>query len=459
MKIIKRSGKLENLSFDKVLYRLRKLVNEKPVLNNIDPDIISKDVIKNIYDGIKTSELDEVAARLAIEKCVIHPEFGQLASRIIISNMHKNTTECFSEAMEQLYNNINEDNLTNSLINDEVMDLVRKNKDKLNHYLDYKRDYLFDYFGYKTLERSYLLKIYLGNKSYKIIERPQHLLMRVSLGIHKFDLKAALQTYDLMSQHYFIHATPTLFNSGTNRSQMSSCFLLSIEDSMKGIFKCISDCAEISKNAGGIGIAISDIRSNGSYIKGTNGRSDGIIKMLKVFNETARFANQGSKRNGSFAVYLEPWHSDIFEFLELKLNSGDENLRARDLFYSLWVCDLFMEAVEKEQDWYLMSIDKCTGLTETYGEDFKNLYNKYISENKYDKVVKARDLWEKILVSQIETGQPYMCYKDSINKKSNQKNIGIIKSSNLCVAPETMILTSKGYYKIKELEKIGRAHV
>jgi len=452
MKIVKRDGKLENLSFDKIRYRLRKIVNEKPVLKNIDSDVIAIETIKILKDNIKTSELDEESAKIANIFSSKHPEYKTLSSRIIISNMHKNTTECFSEMAENAYANKNESDEECPLISEEIINIIRENKDTLNHYINYSRDYLYDYFGYKTLEKGYLLKVYLGNKQYKIIERPQHLLMRVALGIHKTNINDVLQTYDLMSEHYFTHATPTLYNAGTNRPQMSSCFLLSIEDSMKGIYKCISDCAEISKNAGGIGIAISDIRSKGSYIKGTNGRSDGIVKMLKVFNETARFANQGSKRNGSFAVYLEPWHADILEFLELRLPSGLEQDRARDLFYALWINDIFMEAVEKDSDWYLMSISRCPGLTETYGAEFNKLYAKYVEEKKYEKVVKARQIWNKILVSQIETGMPYMSYKDSVNKKSNQKNIGIIKSSNLCVAPETLVLTSKGQYKIMDLE-------
>lgn len=455
MKVIKRNGNLEELSFDKVLYRIRKLTNDKNlgVLLNIDPDVISQKVIKNIYNNVKTSELDEEAARIAISLSTEHPEYADLASRIIISNMHKNTTECFSEAMEVLFNNKVEGDLHIPLISEETINIIRDNKEKLNFAIDYNRDYLFDYFGFKTLERSYLLKIFLEEtKTYKIIERPQHMWLRVSLGIHKNNIDLAIQTYTLMSTLYFTHASPTLFNSATPRPQLSSCFLIDCDDSMLGIYKCISDCAIISKNAGGIGVHISNIRSKGSYIRGTNGRSDGIVKMLKVFNETARFANQGSKRNGSFAVYLETFHEDIYEFLELRKNSGDETLRARDLFYALWVNDAFMEAVENDKEWYLMSEDTSPNLTDVYGDQFKELYYKYVKEKKYRKVVKARDLWQKILVSQIETGMPYMSYKDHVNKKSNQKNIGTIKSSNLCVAPETKILTSKGHKEISSLE-------
>jgi ribonucleoside-diphosphate reductase alpha chain len=422
MKVVKRNGNVVDLSFDKVLWRLRKLVKDKNLgtLENVEADIISHEVIKNIYDGVKTSELDEVASRIAISYSTEHPEYGVLASRVIISNMHKNTSECFSEAIETLGKK--------ELVSQEIVEIVRKHKNILNDSLDYSRDYLFDYFGYKTIERSYLLKV----SDTQIIERPQHMWMRVSLGIHKQDIVRALETYNLMSQFYFTHASPTLFNSGTNRPSMSSCFLLGINDSMDGIYKCLRDCAMISKNAGGIGVHVSNIRSKGSYIKGTNGKSDGLVKMLKVFNETARFANQGSKRNGSFAIYLEPHHADIFEFLELRKNTGDETMRARDLFYAMWISDLFMECVENNGDWYLMSEDTSPGLTDVYGEEYRALYNKYVTEGNYRKKIKARDLWQKILVSQIETGMPYMSYKDSINEKCNQKNIGVVKSSNLC---------------------------
>lgn len=435
MKVIKRDGTFQELSFNKVMYRLRKLTSDKSlgVLNNIDSDIISQEVIKNIYDNVKTSELDEVSARLAIGMSTEHPEYSKLASRIIISNMHKNTTECFSEAMEKLYSNTNEDGYKVPLIADDVISIVRENKNRLDFCIDYNRDYLFDYFGFKTLERSYLLKIYLGDKQYKIVERPQHMWLRVSLGIHKNDIDSVIQTYELMSTLHFTHASPTLYNSGTPRPQMSSCYLQQIEDSMVGIYKTLTDCALISKYAGGIGVNVSEIRAKGTYIKGTNGRSDGLVKMLKVFNETARFANQGSKRNGSFAMYLEPWHADIEEFLELRKNSGDETMRARDLFYALWICDTFMKAVENDKEWYLMSSDMSPGLTEVYGDDFEKLYYKYVEEKKYIKVIKAREIWNKILVSQIETGMPYMGYKDAVNNKCNQKNIGIIKSSNLCI--------------------------
>lgn len=459
MKITKRNGVKQDLSFDKVLHRISNLATDKTigVLNNIESDIISQQVIKNIYDGITSSEMDDIASRIAISLTTENPEYGILASRIAISNMHKSTNESFVTSMEILYNNTTEDGISVPLLNDTTINIIRNNKDEFERCLDYSRDYLLDFFGFKTLERSYLLKIYDGmikgvNKN-RVIERPQHMWLRVSIGIHKDDIKKVIETYNLMSTFQFTHASPTLFNGGTCRQQMSSCFLLSIPtDSMQGIYKCISDCAMISKNAGGIGVHVSNIRSKGSYIKGTNGRSDGLVKMLKVFNETARYANQGSKRNGSIAIYIEPYHADIYEFLELRKNSGDETMRARDLFYALWINDVFMEAVETDSDWYLMSEDTCHGLSDVYGKEFKELYNLYIKEKKYRKIVKARDLWQKILVSQIETGMPYMSYKDTVNEKSNQKNVGTIKSSNLCVAPETKILTSKGYYEIKDIQ-------
>lgn len=458
MKIVKRNGRKVNVSFDKVLYRIRKLVSDKNLgpLKYTEPDIVAQDVIKNIYDGVKTSELDEMAGRIAVSLTSTHYEYDKLASRIIISNMHKNTTECFSDSMETLFANKSGDTPV-PLVSEAFIKVVRENKDKLNFAIDYNRDYLFDYFGYKTLERSYLLKVktekeHDDDNGMTLVERPQHMWMRVSLGLHLDNIDRAIETYELMSTMYFTHASPTLFNSGTNRPACSSCFLLGIEDSMAGIYKCLADCAETSKHAGGIGIHIGNIRSKGTYIKGTNGYSDGIVKMLKVFNETARYANQGSKRNGSFAIYLETFHADIYEFLELRKNTGADHLRARDLFYALWVNDAFMTAVENDTDWYLMSMDECPGLTDVYGEDFDKLYYSYVEQKKYRKVVKARDLWQKILVSQIETGMPYMSYKDAVNKKCNQKNIGTVKSSNLCVAPETLILTDTGYHRISDLE-------
>ncbi|CAK0772908.1 ribonucleoside-diphosphate reductase alpha chain [Gammaproteobacteria bacterium] len=422
MKILKRNGQYQELSFDKVLYRMRKLTNDLSLglLSNIESDIVAQKVIHQIYDGVSSAKLDELAAQIAIGMSIEHIEYGELASRIIISNMHKNTSECFSDVMEDIANK-------NSMIKPSLLEIIRKNKDKLNFCLDYSRDFLFDYFGFKTLERSYLQKTESG-----IIERPQHMLLRVSLGIHKDDIDAAIETYNLMSRKYFIHASPTLFNAGTNTEQLSSCFLVSTDDSMINIYKTISDCAIISKNAGGIGLAISNIRAKGSIIKGTGGQSDGIVPMLKVYNETARYCNQGSRRKGSFAIYLEPWHADVFAFLELRKNNGDENSRARDLFYALYIPDLFMQKVEEDGDWYLMCPDKCPGLQDAYGDKFVLLYQKYIDENKFNEKIKARDLWQKILISQIETGMPYMVYKDAINSKTNQQNLGTLKLSNLC---------------------------
>jgi ribonucleotide reductase alpha subunit len=452
MHVTKRNGFLQQISFDKILYRLKKLQLEKGMqpLINISVDLVAQQVIQSIYDKITTTEIDDLSAKTAISMSTEHSEYADLASRIAISNLHKKTTECFSDAMEKLFNNKNE-GFECPLISREILEIIRNHKDKINFSIDYSRDYLFDYFGFKTLEKSYLLKIKTEN-GWEIVERPQHMYMRVALGIHKENIEKVIESYNFYSQLYFTHATPTLFNSGTERPQMSSCFLMGIEDSMQGIYKCISDCALISKNAGGIGVHISNIRSNGAYIRGTNGKADGIVKMLRVFNETARYANQGSRRNGSFAIYLEPHHGDIFEFLELKKNTGDENIKCRDLFYALWVPDLLMETVDKDGDWYLMNPDSAKGLDDVYGEEYTELYNRYVEEGKYTQKIKARDLWNKILISQIETGMPYMLYKDHVNRKSNQKNIGVIKSSNLCVAPETKILTSTGYHEIQTLE-------
>jgi len=592
MHVIKRNGQKQAVSFDKIIFRLKKLATDKKltVLGNVSPDIVAQKVIQSMYDGITSSQLDELSARVCIAMSVEHSEYATLASRIAISNLHKNTSECFSDTIQQLYDNVDKLGHKNPLVSEELYDFVQKSKDVLNFAIEYQRDYLFDYFGFKTLERSYLLKV-----GYKIIERPQHMWMRVALGIHPGNIEKVLETYHLLSEFYFIHATPTLFNAGTPNQQMSSCFeenmiigtvnrglvkikdveigdyvrthlgnvkpvvqlhknllgnralynlkisgcsdikvtgnhrlwtlrdnlfqwvsvenitfedyistghsfqvpgaeyvvledvialkvmskteitenkpeyvytlgvqddhsynvegiiaencfLLGTNDSMGGIYKTISDCAQISKYAGGIGVHVSDIRGAGSYIKGTNGTADGIVKMLRVYNETARYANQGSKRNGSFAIYLEPWHSDIFEFLELKKNTGDENTKCRDLYYALWVPDAFMRAVESDSQWYLMSSDTCPGLSDAYGEEFDALYHKYVSEGNYRKEVNARDLWTNILVSQIETGMPYMLYKDHVNKKSNQKNIGTIKSSNLCA--EILLYSDKDEYAV-----------
>jgi ribonucleoside-diphosphate reductase alpha chain len=424
MRVQKRDNTFEPISFDKVLRRIRNLCQN---LKGVSADEIAQKVCARIYDGVKTSELDELAAQLCASLVTTHPEYGILASRIIISNHHKNTSPSFSETINMLFNAKDVHGVQNPLISQELFDIVKNHKSKLNTVIDYQRDFLFDYFGFKTLERSYLLKI-----EGKVVERPQHMWMRVALGIHGSDIKSALETYDLMSQRYFTHATPTLFNSGTPRAQLASCFLLGMEDSISGIFKTVSDSAQISKYAGGIGIHIHDIRATGSHIRGTNGISTGIIPMLRVLNNTARYVNQGGKRNGSIAIYLEPWHSDIEAFLDIRKNHGSEEDRCRDLFTAMWIPDLFMKRVQENGDWSLMCPDECRGLSDAYGDDFEKLYTKYESEGKFHKQIKAQQLWMSILKSQIETGTPYLCYKDAANNKSNQKNLGTIKSSNLC---------------------------
>jgi ribonucleoside-diphosphate reductase alpha chain len=435
MQIKKRDGRLEKLSFDKIIYRLSKLCNDSSLclLKTIDPDIIAQRVVSSIYDGVTSCELDEEAARIAISMTE-NPEYQKLASRIIISNAHKNTIECFSEVMENLYNNIDKLGKPAPILADDIIEIIRKHKNTINFAIDYKKDYLFDYFGYKTLERSYLQKI-LNKTTNKmdVVERPQHLYMRVAIGIHKDDIESVIKTYNLISQHYYTHATPTLFNAGTRLANLASCFLIGTEDSLEGIFKTITDCGKISKMAGGIGLHVTNIRAKGSLIRGTNGPSDGLIPMLKVYNEVAKYINQGGKRKGSFACYVEPWHSDILEFLDLKKNQGHEDVRARDLFYAMWVPDLFMKRVEEDSDWYLMCPDECPGLTDVYGEEFEELYNKYVEEGRYKRIVKAQEVWTHILDAQMETGTPYIGYKDAVNKKCNQKNLGTIRSSNLCL--------------------------
>ena len=435
MKIKKRDGRFEQLSFDKIIYRLRKLCYDKQLgeLKTIDPDIIAQKVVSSIYDGVTSCELDEEASRIAVSM-IENLEYQKLASRISISNLHKSTHECFSEVMEILYNNKDKNGNDMPILADDIIEIIRKNKTILNFAIDYSRDYLFDYFGFKTLEKSYLMKVYDHEiKKQKVIERPQHLYMRVAIGIHKDDIDSVLKTYNLISQHYYTHASPTLFNAGSRLANLSSCFLIGTNDSIEGIYKTITDCGRISNVGGGIGVHISNIRGKGSLIRGTNGVSDGIIPMLKVYNATSVYINQSGKRKGSFAIYVEPWHSDILEFLDLKKNQGHDDVRARDLFYALWTPDLFMKQVEKDGDWYLMCPDECPGLTEVYGDEFEELYWKYVNENKYKKKIKARDVWEKVLDAQIETGVPYIGYKDAVNKKCNQKNLGTIKSSNLCI--------------------------
>jgi len=412
--------------FDKITARVRKLcygLNER-----VDPIKVSMRVIEGLYDGVSTSELDNLAAEIAATMTTTHPDFAKLAARISVSNLHKNTKKSFSETMKDLYEYVNPRTGKKApLLSDEVYKVVSENADQLDSTIIYNRDFGYDYFGFKTLERSYLLKL-----NGKIAERPQHMLMRVAVGIHLDDLDSAIETYELMSKKYFTHATPTLFNSGT--PQMSSCFLLAMkEDSIDGIYDTLKQTAKISQSAGGIGLSIHNIRATGSYIAGTNGTSNGIVPMLQVFNDTARYVDQGGgKRKGSFAIYVEPWHADIFEFLDLKKNHGKEEMRARDLFYAMWVPDLFMKRVEANEDWTLMCPNECPGLFTNHSEAFEELYIGYEAAGKGRKTVKARELWEKILESQIETGTPYMLYKDAANRKSNQKNLGTIRSSNLC---------------------------
>jgi ribonucleoside-diphosphate reductase alpha chain len=429
MKVITRSGKSENVSFDKITNRIQNLaigLNEKYV----DPVAVAQKTIEGMYDGISTQELDVLSAETCAYLSSTHPDFSTLGARILVSNLHRYTPNSFSECIELLYNNKSE--FTDEpapLVSQELHDLVMANADKINSMIKHVRDFEYDYFGFKTLEKSYLLRA--GGK---IAERPQYMLMRVSLGIHQGDLDQAFKTYELMSTGFFTHASPTLFNAGTSKAQMSSCFLLSMkEDSIDGIYETLKQCALISQSAGGIGLAIHNIRAKGSFIKGTNGTSNGLVPMLRVFNDTARYVDQGGgKRKGAFAIYLEPWHADIFDFLELKKNFGKEELRARDLFYALWVNDLFMERVEKDEMWSLFCPHEAPGLSEVYGDAFEDLYLKYEGQNRFKKQVKARELWGVIIESQIETGSPFMLYKDAANEKSNQKNLGTIKSSNLC---------------------------
>ncbi len=450
MKVIKRNGTYEDMSFDKILNRVKNLsIKMEPQLK-LNYSQLVMEVIDQIYPNIQTTILDELTAQQCASLCTKHYDYGVLASRIIISNNHKNTSDTFSKIIDKLYNFKDIHNNIVPLIHENLFNTVKANKDFLNNVIDYSRDYEIDYFGFKTLERAYLMKI-----NNKIIERPQHMWLRVALGIHGNNMDLVKETYDLMSQKYFTHATPTLYNAGTPRLQLSSCYLLSMEDdSIDGIYDTLKDCAKISKWAGGIGLHIHNVRSKGSHIRGTNGTSNGIIPMLQVFNKTARYVDQGGgKRNGSFAIYIEPWHGDIEEFLELKKNHGDEEQRARDLFYALWIPSLFMEKIKSNEKWCLFCPDKCPGLSDCYGDDFKKLYEKYESENKQLKKVNARDLWYKILDSQMETGTPYLLYKDHANEKSNQKNLGVIKSSNLCT--EIIEYSDKNETAVCNLASIG----
>ncbi|GLR16470.1 ribonucleoside-diphosphate reductase subunit alpha [Portibacter lacus] len=450
MQVIKRNGRKEDVSFDKITARVKKLCYGLDQ-NYIDPIEIAKKVIQGLYDGVTTAKLDNLAAETAATMATMHPEYALLAARIAVSNLHKGTDKSFSNTMEALYNYIDPKTQDKAgLISDETIEVIRKNKAKLNSAIIYDRDYSFDFFGFKTLERSYLLRM-----DGEVVERPQHLLMRAAVGIHGDDIESAIQTYNLMSEKWFIHATPTLFNAGTPKPQLSSCFLLSTtDDSIEGIFETLSRCAKISQSAGGIGLSIHNVRAKGSYIKGTGGTSNGIIPMLKVYNDTARYVDQGGgKRKGAFAVYIEPWHADVFDFLDLKKNHGKEELRARDLFYAMWIPDLFMERVKEGGQWSLFCPNECPGLFDKHSGEFEALYHQYEAEGKARKTIPAQELWFAILESQIETGTPYILYKDAANRKSNQKNLGTIKSSNLCT--EILEYTSKDEVAVCNLASLA----
>jgi ribonucleoside-diphosphate reductase alpha chain len=450
MQVIKRSGRLEEVSFDKITARIRKMSYgiDTTYVNIIE---VSKKVIMGLYDGVTTVELDNLAAETAATMATVHPDYALLAARIAVSNLHKETDKSFHKVIHDLYHYIDPKTGDRAgLIGDQTFKIVMKHKERLDSAIIFDRDFEFDYFGFKTLERSYLMRM-----NGKVVERPQHLFMRVAVGIHGEDIEAAIETYNLMSERWFIHATPTLFNAGSPKPQLSSCFLLSMtEDSINGIFETLQRCALISQSAGGIGLSIHNIRATGSYIKGTGGTSNGIIPMLRVFNDAARYVDQGGgKRKGAFAVYLEPWHADIYEFLELKKNHGKEEMRARDLFYALWIPDLFMERVKDDADWSLFDPNEAPGLFDVYGGEFEALYHKYERENKQRKTVKARELWNTVLESQIETGTPYILYKDPANKKSNQQNLGTIRSSNLCT--EILEYTSKDEVAVCNLASLA----
>ena len=449
MYVVKRDGRKEPVMFDKITARVKKLCYGLNEL--VDPVKVAMRVIEGLYDNVTTSELDNLAAEIAATMTTSHPDYAKLAARISVSNLHKNTKKTFSEVMTDLFEYVNPRTGEKApLLSEEVYKMIMDNKEKLDSTIIYNRDFGYDYFGFKTLERSYLLKL-----NGEIAERPQHMLMRVSIGIHIDDLDAAIETYELMSKKYFTHATPTLFNSGTPKPQMSSCFLLTMkDDSIDGIYDTLKQTAKISQSAGGIGLSIHNVRATGSYISGTNGTSNGIVPMLRVFNDTARYVDQGGgKRKGSFAMYVEPWHADIFDFLDLKKNHGKEEMRARDLFYAMWMPDLFMKRVQEDGKWTLMCPHECPGLYDTYGEEFEKLYEKYESEGKGRRTIKARELWEKIMESQIETGTPYMLYKDAANRKSNQKNLGTIRSSNLCT--EILEYTSEDEVAVCNLASIA----
>ena len=449
MYVVKRDGKKEPVMFDKITARVKKMCYG---LNKIvDPVKVAMRVIEGLYDGVTTPELDSLAAEIAATMTTAHPDYAKLAARIAVSNLHKNTKKSFSETMVDLYEYVNPRTGKKApLLSDEVFKIITDNAEKLDSTIIYSRDFNYDFFGFKTLERSYLLKL-----NGTIVERPQHMLMRVSIGIHLNDIDEAIATYELMSKKFFTHATPTLFNAGTPKPQMSSCFLLQMQDdSIDGIYDTLKQTAKISQSAGGIGLSIHNVRATGSYIRGTNGTSNGIVPMLKVFNDTARYVDQGGgKRKGSFAMYIEPWHADIFEFLDLKKNHGKEEMRARDLFYAMWMPDLFMKRVQEDGQWTLMCPNECPHLFDTYGDEFEKLYKGYEKVGKGRKTIKARELWEKILESQIETGTPYMLYKDAVNRKSNHKNLGTIRSSNLCT--EIMEYTANDEVAVCNLASIA----
>tara|TARA_B100001778_G_scaffold333013_1_gene340606 strand:+ start:1850 stop:4234 length:2385 start_codon:yes stop_codon:yes gene_type:complete len=450
MQVVNRKGEKEDVRFDAILEKLSSLT-EGLDPNWIDPAHLTKLTIEGLYDGVSTRELDQLAAETAASLASHHPDYSRLAARICVDDLHRSTKEVFTDVITDLREYIDPESKKHApLISEEVYGIIMENAETLNNHIDYNRDYNYDYFGFKTLERSYLLKL-----NGEVAERPQHMLMRVSVGIHHGDIEKALKTYDLMSQGYFTHATPTLFNSGTPTPQMSSCFLLTMQDdSLVGIYDTLKQCALISKSAGGIGLSIHHIRSKGSYIKGTNGESNGIVPMLRVFNDTARYVDQGGgKRKGSIAIYLEPWHPDILAFLDLRKNHGKEELRARDLFYALWTPDLFMERVEQNADWSFFCPNECPGLQDAYGEEFKQMFESYEAQGLARETIPARTVWDKIVESQIETGTPYMLYKDAANTKSNQKNLGTIRSSNLCT--EIMEYTAKDEVAVCNLASIA----
>jgi len=459
MNVIKRDGRVAPVQFDKITFRIEQLAFGLDP-NHVKPVEVAMKVIEGIYDGVSTTELDNLAAETAATMTTKHPDYALLASRIAVSNLHKNTKKSFSETMSDLYHYVDKKTGKKSqLIADDVHEVIQKNAEVLNNAIITSRDFDFDFFGFKTLEKSYLLKM-----NGKVAERPQHMYMRVAVGIHKENVEAAIETYNLMSERWFTHATPTLFNAGTPKPQMSSCFLLTMkDDSIAGIYDTLKNCALISQSAGGIGLSIHNIRATGSYIRGTNGTSNGVVPMLRVFNDTARYVDQGGgKRKGSFAIYLEPWHADVFEFLELKKNHGKEELRARDLFYALWISDLFMKRVEQNAQWSLFCPNEAPGLADCWGAEFEALYEKYEAEGRARKTVRAQELWFAIVESQIETGTPYMLYKDACNSKSNQQNLGTIRSSNLCTeiveytAPDEVAVCNLASIALNRFVKDGK---